>query len=117
MATAISMYYMSQQVGIALGISITSNIMMQRFQATLSKNLVRVPGYEEVSRDASQSFRNEKCLNFAWQIIRSILTDSSLVALLPPAVKALVRQSYLNSFWVVPSLLFQPASYLNIYDG
>jgi hypothetical protein len=111
MATAISMYYMSQQVGIALGISITSSLMMQRFQATLLKNLVHVPGYEEVSRDASPSFK-EMYLKFGWQIIRSILTDSSLVALLPTAVKTLVRQSYLNSFWVVPSVLFHSASYL-----
>jgi hypothetical protein len=113
MAIAISMYYMSQQVGIALGISITSSLMMQRFQATLLKNLVHVPRYEEVSRDTLQSFRKGKYLNFALQIIRSILTDSSLVALLPPAVKALVRQSYLNSFWIVPSVLFHPASYLH----
>ena len=113
MATAISMYYMSQQVGIALGISITSSLMMQRFQATLLKNLVHVPGYEEVSRDASPNFRKEMYLKFGWQIIWSILTDSSLVALLPTAVNSLVRQSYLNSFWVVPSVLFHPASHLN----
>ena len=62
MATAISMYYMSQQVGIALGISITSSLMMQRFQATLLKNLVHVPGYEEVSVDASPSFKKQKYL-------------------------------------------------------
>jgi hypothetical protein len=112
MATAISMYYMSQQVGIALGISITSSLMMQRFQATLLKNLVHVPEYEEVSRDSSPSFRKEMYLKNGWQIIRGILTDSSLVALLSTAVKTLVRQSYLNSFWVVPSVLFHSASYL-----
>jgi hypothetical protein len=113
MATAISMYYMSQQVGIALGISITSSLMMQRFQATLSMNLAHDPGYKEVSGDASQNFGEEEYLNSYWQIIRSILADSSLVALLPPAVKTLVRQSYLNSFWVVPGLFFYSASYIN----
>lgn len=62
MATAIGIYYMSQQAGIALGISITSSLMMQRFQATLLKNLVHVPGYEEVSREALRSFRKKKNL-------------------------------------------------------
>ncbi|KAE9370966.1 MFS general substrate transporter [Stipitochalara longipes BDJ] len=84
MATAISTYYMCQQIGIALGISISSSLLKQQFQTTLQKILVDVPGYKE--------------------IIRSILTDSSLVLLLPTEVILLVRQSYLKSFWVVPAL-------------
>jgi hypothetical protein len=38
--------------------------------------------------------------------------DSSVVALLPTEVKSLVWQSYLNSFWVVPGMLFNFATYL-----
>ncbi|TAQ83729.1 hypothetical protein B7494_g7949 [Chlorociboria aeruginascens] len=83
MATAISMYYMSQQIGIAIGISLSSSLLKQQFQAMLQKTLVDVPGYKA--------------------IIKSILTDSSLVALLPEEVKSLVWRSYLNSFWVVPA--------------
>ena len=49
MATAISMYYMSQQIGIALGISITSSLLKREFQATLLKMLVDIPEYTEVS--------------------------------------------------------------------
>jgi len=49
MATAISMYYMCQQIGIALGISISSSLLRKQFQATLQKMLVDVPGYQEVS--------------------------------------------------------------------
>ncbi len=48
MATAISMYYMSQQIGIAVGISISSSFLKQQFQATLQKTLVDVPGCREV---------------------------------------------------------------------
>jgi hypothetical protein len=49
MATAISMYYMSQQIGIAMGISISSSLLKQQFQATLQKILVDIPEYQEVS--------------------------------------------------------------------
>jgi hypothetical protein len=49
MATAISMYYMSQQIGIALGISISSALLKQEFQTTLQKTLIVVPNYQEVS--------------------------------------------------------------------
>ncbi|PMD58769.1 uncharacterized protein K444DRAFT_630453 [Hyaloscypha bicolor E] len=84
MAIAISMYYMSQQIGIALGISISSALLKQEFKNTLQKTLIVVPNYQE--------------------IIKNILMDSSVVAMLPTDVKELVRRSYLNSFWVVPAL-------------
>jgi len=60
MATAISMYYMCQQIGIALGISISSSILKQEFETTLQKTLVDVPGYKEVSftRYALQENKN-----------------------------------------------------------
>ncbi|CAG8976828.1 hypothetical protein HYALB_00009092 [Hymenoscyphus albidus] len=82
MATAIGMYYMSQQVGIALGITLTSSLFKQQFEATLKDTLANVPRYEE--------------------IIKVILRDSSAIALLPTGVRYLVSQSYLRSFWVVP---------------
>ncbi|KAG9232096.1 major facilitator superfamily domain-containing protein [Amylocarpus encephaloides] len=87
MATAISMYYMSQQIGIALGISFSSSLLKQKFKATLQEMLVNVPEYQE--------------------IIKKILVDSSLVTLLPTEVKTLVQKSYLNSFWVVPGIPFR----------
>ena len=49
MATAISMYYMSQQIGIAIGISLCSNLLKSRFKSTLVTNLADVPGYMDVS--------------------------------------------------------------------
>ncbi|OBT44202.1 hypothetical protein VE00_04811 [Pseudogymnoascus sp. WSF 3629] len=84
MATAISMYYMSQQIGVALGISISSGLLKHQFHVTLQKIMTEVPGY---TKD---------------QIIQRILDDSSVVALLPEAVQSLIRQGYLASFWVVP---------------
>jgi hypothetical protein len=48
MAIAISMYYMSQQIGIALGISISSALLKQEFKTTLQKTLIVVPNYQEV---------------------------------------------------------------------
>jgi hypothetical protein len=48
MAIAISMYYMSQQIGIALGISISSALLKQEFKNTLQKTLIVVPNYQEV---------------------------------------------------------------------
>ncbi|KFY69360.1 hypothetical protein V496_00295 [Pseudogymnoascus sp. VKM F-4515 (FW-2607)] len=84
MATAISMYYMSQQIGVALGISISSGLLKNQFHSTLQKIMTEVPGYTKE------------------QIIRKILDDSSVVALLPEGIQTLVRQGYLHSFWVVP---------------
>jgi hypothetical protein len=49
MATAISMYYMCQQIGIALGLSLSSSLLKQQFQTTLREMLVDIPGYQEVS--------------------------------------------------------------------
>ncbi|PBP28722.1 hypothetical protein BUE80_DR000425 [Diplocarpon rosae] len=83
MATAISMYYMSQQIGIALGISLTSSLLNQQFQSMLQDVLADLPGHSE--------------------IIRRILADSSVVETLPAEVQALVSQSFLKSFWVVPA--------------
>ncbi|KAH8780515.1 major facilitator superfamily domain-containing protein [Hyaloscypha finlandica] len=48
MAIAISMYYMSQQIGIALGISISSALLKQEFKTTLQKTLIVIPNYQEV---------------------------------------------------------------------
>ncbi|OAF54976.1 hypothetical protein VC83_08519 [Pseudogymnoascus destructans] len=84
MATAISMYYMSQQIGVALGISISSGLLKHQFHVTLQKIMTEIPGY---TKD---------------QIIQRILDDSSVVALLPEAIQSLIRQGYLASFWVVP---------------
>ncbi|PBP19900.1 hypothetical protein BUE80_DR009275 [Diplocarpon rosae] len=83
MATAISMYYMSQQIGIALGISLTSSLLNQQFQSMLQDFLAGLPGHSE--------------------IIRRILADSSVVETLPAEVQSLVSQSFLRSFWVVPA--------------
>ncbi|KAG9241502.1 major facilitator superfamily domain-containing protein, partial [Calycina marina] len=43
MATAISMYYMSQQIGIAMGIALSSSLLKRRFEAVLNKNLTGIP--------------------------------------------------------------------------
>jgi hypothetical protein len=70
MATAISMYYMSQQIGIALGISITSSLLKQQFQATLQKMLVDVPQYKEVSsvhRSFIALFKERRMSNLSWE--------------------------------------------------
>ncbi|KAJ5038213.1 uncharacterized protein L3040_007080 [Drepanopeziza brunnea f. sp. 'multigermtubi'] len=83
MATAIGMYYMSQQIGIALGISCTSSLLKRQFQATLEQRLVGIPHYME--------------------IIKKILTDSSVVAALPASVRLLVARCFMASFWVVPA--------------
>lgn len=48
MATAISMYYMSQQIGVALGISISSGLLKHQFHATLQRIMTEVPGYTKV---------------------------------------------------------------------
>ncbi|KFY18240.1 hypothetical protein V492_00060 [Pseudogymnoascus sp. VKM F-4246] len=84
MATAISMYYMSQQIGVALGISISSGLLKHQFHATLQKIMVEVPGYTKEN------------------LIQRILDDSSVVALLPEEIQSLIRLGYLHSFWVVP---------------
>ncbi|KAI6713965.1 efflux pump antibiotic resistance protein [Diplocarpon mali] len=83
MATAISMYYMSQQIGIALGISLTSSLLNQQFQSMLQNFLADIPNHSE--------------------IIRRILADSSVVETLPAEVQSLVSQSFLKSFWLVPA--------------
>ncbi|KFY33213.1 hypothetical protein V494_07823 [Pseudogymnoascus sp. VKM F-4513 (FW-928)] len=84
MATAISMYYMSQQIGVALGISISSGLLKHQFHTTLQKIMVEVPGYTKEN------------------LIQRILDDSSVVALLPEEIQSLIRLGYLHSFWVVP---------------
>ncbi|XMA11303.1 hypothetical protein WAI453_004094 [Rhynchosporium graminicola] len=83
MSTAITTYYMSQQIGIALGISLVSAFLKQEFHTNLQKTLVLVPNYQE--------------------IIKQMLKDSSVVADLPVYVRDLVKLSYLQSFWIVPA--------------
>lgn len=48
MATAISMYCMSQQIGVALGISISSGLLKHQFHAALLKIMVEAQGYTKV---------------------------------------------------------------------
>lgn len=43
MATAISMYYMSQQIGAALGISISLGLLKHQFHITLQRIMTEVP--------------------------------------------------------------------------
>jgi predicted MFS family arabinose efflux permease len=83
--TAISMYYMSQQIGIALGISFSSGLLKHQLKPTLNKVMRDIPG--------------------AAEIIKQILADSSAVRQLPEAIQSLVRQAYLSSFRVVPVLV------------
>lgn len=47
--TAISMYYMSQQIGIALGIGFSSGLLKHQLKLTLSKDMMNIPGSAEVS--------------------------------------------------------------------
>jgi predicted MFS family arabinose efflux permease len=63
MATAISMYYMCQQIGIALGISVCSSFLKQEFQAALQKMLVDVPGHKEASSPRVKHFDERKMPN------------------------------------------------------
>ncbi|KAG0644987.1 hypothetical protein D0Z07_9142 [Hyphodiscus hymeniophilus] len=113
MATAISMYYMSQQIGIAVGISLCSSLLKRQFRTTLTKTLVAIPGYEKVTQICEPLSAEEIMSKFSWQqIIRSILTDSSVVALLPSNVRLQVWQSYLSSFWVVSGMLLRLVIYL-----
>ncbi|KFY28584.1 hypothetical protein V491_00394 [Pseudogymnoascus sp. VKM F-3775] len=84
MTTAIGMYYMSQQIGIAVGITIMSTLLNGQFEKNLRILLASIPGFEK--------------------IIDSILSDSSIVDQLSEQVRLLVRQSYLSSFWVVPAI-------------
>jgi hypothetical protein len=62
MATAISMYYMSQQIGIALGISIFSAILKQEFQTTLQETLIVIPNSQEVGLIPAPLSKNEESL-------------------------------------------------------
>jgi hypothetical protein len=55
------MYYMSRQIGIAVGISISSSLLKQQFEGKLRRMLVDVPGYKEVSPMRHLSKR-EHCL-------------------------------------------------------
>ena len=48
MATAISMYYMSQQIGIAIGISLCSSLLKERFKSSLVGVLGDLEGGLEV---------------------------------------------------------------------
>lgn len=107
MATAISMYYMSQQIGVALGISISSGLLKHQFKATLQRVMINIPGYTEVSpiRHIFKRKRKKSDL-YHQQIIKRILDDSSVVTLFPEEIQTLIRQSYLHSFWVVPGMLF-----------
>ena len=47
--TTISMYYMSQQLGIALGISLSSGLQKHQLKLTLKKLMMDIPGSAEVS--------------------------------------------------------------------
>lgn len=49
MTTAIGIYYMSQQIGIAVGITIMSTLLNGQFEKTLQNLLVDIPGFEKVS--------------------------------------------------------------------
>lgn len=49
MATAISMYFMSQQIGVALGISLCSSLWKAQFKTTVRKTMAEVPNYLDVS--------------------------------------------------------------------
>ncbi|KAJ6789501.1 hypothetical protein PWT90_10671 [Aphanocladium album] len=80
--TSISMYYMSQQIGIALGIGISSGLLKHQLKLTLSKDMANIPGSAE--------------------IIKKILDDSSAIIQFPEEIQLLARQAYVHSFWVVP---------------
>lgn len=43
------MYYMSQQIGIALGISFSSGLLRHQLKVTLSKVMMDIPGSAQVS--------------------------------------------------------------------
>ena len=60
MATAISMYYMSQQIGIALGISLFSALLKREFQTTLQETLIVIPNYQEVGLIPAPRSTNNK---------------------------------------------------------
>jgi hypothetical protein len=49
MTTAIGMYYMSQQIGIAVGTTIMSTLLNGQFEKNLQILLASIPGFEKVS--------------------------------------------------------------------
>lgn len=53
LATSISIYYLSQQVGTIVGISVTAAVLRGAFQNTLMRELGDVPGKAEVSELAT----------------------------------------------------------------
>ncbi|KZF26756.1 putative transporter [Xylona heveae TC161] len=81
-AIAISMYYLSQQVGTVIGIGSAATLLRADFRSRLFERLVGFP-----ERD---------------QLIQGILDDARFAATLPAKLKSVVRTEYLQSFQLVP---------------
>ncbi|KAI9791588.1 MAG: hypothetical protein M1816_003674 [Peltula sp. TS41687] len=82
LATAIGMYYLSQQFGEILGVSIAATILRIDFRNTLRRRLGDRPDAE--------------------RIIDGAINDTGFAATLPKAIQATVRSSYLHSFQFAP---------------
>lgn len=81
-ATAITVYYMSQQLGMILGVTLAAAACRRTFEAQLFRHLGAYPE--------------------AFQSIRQILDDYRFVYSFPESVQSLVRSSFLASFTNVP---------------
>ncbi|KAE8333054.1 major facilitator superfamily domain-containing protein [Aspergillus sergii] len=78
-ATAITVYYLSQQMGIILGVTAAATMCRQSFANNLSQHL-----------DTNH------------EITQKILSDSRFANTLPESVQAIVRMSFWKSFQFVP---------------
>lgn len=81
-ATAITSYYMSQQLGMILGVTLAAAACRRTFEAQLFRKLGAYPE--------------------AFQSIKHILGDYKFVYSFPESVQYLVRSSFLKSFITVP---------------
>ena len=81
-ATAITVYYMAQQLGMILGVTLAAAACRRAFEAQLFRHLGAYPE--------------------AFQSIRQILDDYRFVLSFPESVQSLVQSSFLNSFINVP---------------
>jgi MFS family permease len=84
LATAIGMYYLSQQFGEILGVSISATILRGDFRNTLQKRLGDQPDAE--------------------RIVDGAVNDTGFAATLPKAIQSIVRSSYLHCFQFAPLL-------------
>ncbi|KAI1916883.1 hypothetical protein LOZ61_000785 [Ophidiomyces ophidiicola] len=83
-STAVSSYYLCQEVGMVLGVGTSTLLMQQDFYRRLFRSLEGVPHREE--------------------IIQGILEDMHFSRSLPEKIQAVVRSEYSQSFQLMPTV-------------